>query len=106
MLGFRSVRVQGGDILSLTGTGMFWLKHWVGQATSVSCSAAQAVFEREHLREGEQKGQAQALTILFPVRLDSAAQPATLPRCLEGRPSRSQPVMVLRHLLRLSLSKD
>ena len=56
MLGFRSVRVQGGDILSLTGTGMFWLKHWVGQATSASCSAAQAVFEQEHLREGGTKG--------------------------------------------------
>ena len=56
MLGFRSVRVQGGDILSLTGTGMFWLKHWVGQATSASCSTAQAVFEREHLREGGTKG--------------------------------------------------
>ena len=46
VLDFRSVRAQGGDILSLTGTEMFWLKHWVGQATSVSCSAAQAVFER------------------------------------------------------------
>ena len=57
-------------------------------------------------REGEQKGQAQALTILFPVRLDSAAQPATLPRCLEGRPNKSLPVMVLRQLLRPSLSKD
>ena len=56
MLGFRSVRAQGGDILSLTGTGMFWLKHWVGQTTSVSRSAAQAVFEREHLREGGTKG--------------------------------------------------
>jgi len=55
-------------------------------------------------REGEQKGQ--ALTILFPACLDSEAQPATLPRCLEGRPNRSQPVMVLRHLLKPSLSKD
>jgi hypothetical protein len=42
--------------LSLSGTGMFWLKHWVGQATSASCSAAQAVFEQEHLREGGTKG--------------------------------------------------
>ena len=50
VLGFRSVRAQGGDILSLTGTEMFWLKHWVGQATSVSRSAAQTVFEREHLQ--------------------------------------------------------
>ena len=57
-------------------------------------------------REGEQNSHAQAVTILFPVRLDSAAQPATLPRCLEGRPNRSQPVMVLRHLLKPSLSKD
>jgi len=50
------LRVQGGDILSLSGTGMFWLKHWVGQATSASRSTAQAVFEREHLREGGTKG--------------------------------------------------
>ena len=34
---------------------MFWLKHWVGQASSASCSAAQAVLEREHLREGGTK---------------------------------------------------
>ena len=60
MLDFRSVwaqdsairvsQISDGDILSLTGTEMFWLKHWVGQATSVSRSAAQAVFEREHLQ--------------------------------------------------------
>ena len=50
MLGFRSVRAQDGDILSLTGTEMFWLKHWVGQATSASRSAARAVFERERLQ--------------------------------------------------------
>ncbi len=66
MLGFRSVKAQDGtirvsrswdgNILSLSGTGMFWLKHWVGQATSASCSTAQAVFELEHLREGGTKG--------------------------------------------------
>jgi len=33
-----------------TGTGMFWLKHWVCQATSDSRSTAEAVFEREHLQ--------------------------------------------------------
>ena len=42
--------------MSLTGTETFWLKHWVGQATSDSRSAAQAVFEQEHLREGGTKG--------------------------------------------------